>query len=79
VGPRDRLGEVSDLVVCHQDRKALTWKSNLAWHEMRLLLATVILHFDIRLRRESEHWAEQEVYTLWQKRPLLCVLSEVSG
>ncbi|KAK5167475.1 uncharacterized protein LTR77_007174 [Saxophila tyrrhenica] len=47
---------------------------NLAWHEMRLLLATVLFQFDIQLSVESENWAEQSIYTLWQKKPLVCSL-----
>ena len=37
---------------------------DLAWHEMRLLLATVVLHFDLKLLPESEKWNEQHVYTV---------------
>ncbi|KAI6892544.1 cytochrome P450 [Hortaea werneckii] len=37
---------------------------NLAWHEMRLLLATVVLHFDLKLLPQSEKWNEQHVYTV---------------
>lgn len=37
---------------------------DLAWHEMRLLLATVVLYFDIKLLPESEKWNEQHVYTV---------------
>lgn len=50
---------------------------NLAWHEMRLLLVSVLLHFDLRLDEESKHWDDQKVYTLWEKRPLMCTLTPV--
>jgi len=48
---------------------------NLAWHEMRLLLATVVLHFDLTLCPESETWNDQKVYTLWEKKPLMCKIA----
>lgn len=47
---------------------------NLAWHEMRLLLATMILHFDIQLCPESAMWADQKVWLLWEKPELWCTL-----
>lgn len=47
---------------------------NLAWHEMRLLLATVMLHFDLELCDESKDWTDQKVYTIWEKKPLMCTL-----
>ncbi|KAF2813988.1 cytochrome P450 [Mytilinidion resinicola] len=50
---------------------------NLAYHEMRLILATVLWHFDLKLCPESADWADQKVYTLWDKPPLMCTLSPV--
>ncbi|KAK4957698.1 hypothetical protein LTR10_005665 [Elasticomyces elasticus] len=47
---------------------------NLAWHEMRLLLATVLLNFDLELCEENDNWIEQRVFTLWEKKPLMCKL-----
>ncbi|KAF2170927.1 hypothetical protein M409DRAFT_63948 [Zasmidium cellare ATCC 36951] len=47
---------------------------NLAWHEMRLLLAVVLLHFDLRLCPEAKDWTNQKVFTFWEKPPLLCTL-----
>jgi cytochrome P450 len=47
---------------------------NLAWHEMRLMLATVLLHFDLELCDESTAWADQKVYVLCEKGPLMCRL-----
>lgn len=52
---------------------------NLAWHEMRLLLATVVLNFDMEICPESETWADQKVYTLWEKPSLMCRLKEHKG
>jgi cytochrome P450 len=48
---------------------------NLAWHEMRLLLATVMLHFDMKLCEESKDWNDQKVFLLWEKKPLMVALT----
>ncbi|KAM3420686.1 hypothetical protein BST61_g3940 [Cercospora zeina] len=48
---------------------------NLAWHEMRLILATTLYNFDLHLCEESENWTDQKVYTLWEKIPLWVRLS----
>ena len=48
-------------------------------HEMRLLFATVILHFDLKLADESKAWVDQKVYTLWEKKPLMCTLTSVKA
>ncbi|KAH6715993.1 cytochrome P450 [Leptodontidium sp. MPI-SDFR-AT-0119] len=48
---------------------------DLAMHEIRLLLATVLLHFDIKLSHESLNWDDMKVFTLWDKKPLLCELT----
>jgi hypothetical protein len=53
--------------------------SSMAYHEMRLLLAKVMFNFDLELCPESEGWMEQEVYTLWQKKPLMVKLRAVSS
>ncbi|TKA22228.1 hypothetical protein B0A50_08097 [Salinomyces thailandicus] len=52
---------------------------NLAWHEMRLLLATVVLHLDMKLCPESMDWNDQRVFVLWEKKPLMCTLSPVKA
>lgn len=44
---------------------------------MRLLLSTVLLHFDLTLCEESKTWADQKVFTLWEKPALMCKLTEV--
>ncbi len=46
---------------------------------MRLLLVGVLLHFDLQLDEASEHWDDQKVYTLWEKRPLWCTLKAVKS
>lgn len=43
---------------------------NFAWNEMRLILATVLLKFDFRLRPESDGWTDQKVFLVWEKHPL---------
>jgi cytochrome P450 len=43
---------------------------NLAWLEMRLILAATVLGFDLELGEESKNWANQKIYTLWEKVPL---------
>jgi hypothetical protein len=37
---------------------------------MRLVLASVLLHFDLELCDEAEDWLNQDVYILWDKKPL---------
>ncbi|KAF2093617.1 RadP cytochrome P450 epoxidase [Rhizodiscina lignyota] len=43
---------------------------NLAYHEMRLILAKVLYSFDIELLPQSQNWTNHKVYTLWEKPPL---------
>lgn len=42
---------------------------------MRLLMATVVLHFDMKLCEESKGWNDQKVFTLWEKKPLMATLT----
>jgi hypothetical protein len=44
---------------------------SLAWHEMRLILAKIIWHFDMELVDGSERWNEQKCFVLWSKGPLM--------
>lgn len=50
----------------------------MAYHEMRLLIAKVLYSFDLDLAPESDDWADQETYILWQKKPLMCKLKAVN-
>lgn len=50
---------------------------NLAYHEMRLILASVLLNFDIELCDETQNWLDQENYLLWEKGPLMTKLRPV--
>ncbi|EMF09938.1 cytochrome P450 [Sphaerulina musiva SO2202] len=52
---------------------------NLAWHEMRLVLSSVLLQFDLELCPESDGWFDtQKIYLLWGKPPLMCKLTRVN-
>ena len=37
---------------------------------MRLILATVLIHFDFELRPECQNWADQKTFLVWEKPPL---------
>ncbi|KAL2218231.1 benzoate 4-monooxygenase cytochrome P450 [Thermoascus aurantiacus ATCC 26904] len=50
---------------------------NLAYAEMRLILAKVLWHFDLALQPESADWTNQKVYILWEKHPLTVKLTPV--
>lgn len=44
---------------------------NMAWAESRLLLASLVWHFDIRDSGENEGWLERcRIFRLWDKPPL---------
>ncbi|KAI1305687.1 cytochrome P450 [Xylaria venustula] len=44
---------------------------NLAYAEMRLILAKLVFNFDISLAEDSHDWIEtQKAYTIWDKPPL---------
>ncbi|RAH71874.1 cytochrome P450 [Aspergillus aculeatinus CBS 121060] len=47
---------------------------NLAYHEMRIILAKVLYHFDLSLAPESMNWDKQKVFSLWEKKPLMVKL-----
>jgi cytochrome P450 len=48
---------------------------NLAYNEMRLILARVLWNFDLELCDESRDWNEQKSFLLWEKPALWCTLS----
>jgi cytochrome P450 len=43
----------------------------MAMHEMRLIIATLLLEFDLELCEESANWAFQKSFALWMKGPLM--------
>ncbi|KAK2674259.1 Cytochrome P450, E-class, group I [Fusarium oxysporum f. sp. vasinfectum] len=44
---------------------------NMAMHEMRLILATLLFKYDLELCEESRNWADQKSFALWIKTPLM--------
>lgn len=40
---------------------------NLAYAEMRLIMARLLWNFDLELMPESEEWNKQRIYVLWEK------------
>jgi hypothetical protein len=51
----------------------------MAYHEMRLIITKVLYNFDMQLCPESEDWANQYVFTLWEKHPLMVKLRDVKA
>lgn len=49
---------------------------NLAYNEMRLILARVLWNFDMTLDEESKCWNNQRTYILWDKPSLFCRLKD---
>ncbi|RDW74643.1 cytochrome P450 [Aspergillus mulundensis] len=47
---------------------------NLAFAEMRVILARVLWNFDLELCEESSNWVDQKSYVLWEKPGLMCRL-----
>ncbi|RAK95680.1 cytochrome P450 [Aspergillus ibericus CBS 121593] len=47
---------------------------NLAYAEMRVILARVLWNFDLERCEESRDWYNQKSYSLWEKPPLMCTL-----
>lgn len=51
---------------------------NMAWHEMRMILGTLIARFDVELCAESRGWGNnRKAYTIWKKIPLMVRLTPV--
>jgi cytochrome P450 len=51
---------------------------SMAYHEMRLILTKVLYNFNLELCPESKNWMDhQQVYTLWQKPPLMVKVKAV--
>ncbi|XXH04521.1 hypothetical protein Hte_010937 [Hypoxylon texense] len=49
---------------------------NLAYHEMRLIMARLLWNFDFTLDAESRNWHEQKIYALWEKPPLQVMIKQ---
>ncbi|KAL1623127.1 hypothetical protein SLS54_004613 [Diplodia seriata] len=50
---------------------------NLAYVEMRLILASVLWNFDMELVSGQENWLDQKIYFVWKKHPLMVKLTPV--
>ncbi|KAL5044872.1 hypothetical protein BDW71DRAFT_209001 [Aspergillus fruticulosus] len=48
---------------------------NLAYAEMKLILALLLFHFDLKLNERTTDWLEQKTYIIWEKHPLLVHLT----
>ncbi|KAJ5383014.1 hypothetical protein N7517_000925 [Penicillium concentricum] len=46
----------------------------LAYSELRVILARVLWSFDLELHEKSGKWHQQRSYLLWEKPPLICKL-----
>lgn len=45
---------------------------------MRLLIVSLLLHFDLELDSRSEQWKEHKAYLLWEKPPMHVKLTPVA-
>ncbi|KAJ2998612.1 hypothetical protein NUW58_g262 [Xylaria curta] len=52
---------------------------NLAYHEMRLIMAKILFNFDLRLDASCNDWYRQRIYGLWEKPPLKVYLTGRTG
>ncbi|RTE80145.1 hypothetical protein BHE90_005329 [Fusarium euwallaceae] len=43
---------------------------NLAYHELRLILASLLWTFDVSLEQSTSNWLDQKTYGIWEKQPL---------
>ncbi|GJC84584.1 cytochrome P450 monooxygenase radP [Colletotrichum liriopes] len=50
---------------------------NLAWLELRLLLAKTLWHYDLEMCPGMENWVVQKSYITWEKGPLMVKLKHV--
>lgn len=51
---------------------------NLAYHEMRLILAAMMFSFDMELNKEGDDWVRQECHVLWAKPAMMARLTLAS-
>ncbi|PYH78029.1 monooxygenase [Aspergillus uvarum CBS 121591] len=49
----------------------------LGWAELRVLLATLVWHFDWENRSPDARWEEQVAFVMWEKQPLFLELKKV--
>ncbi|KAJ6112030.1 hypothetical protein N7523_008091 [Penicillium sp. IBT 18751x] len=48
---------------------------NLAYVEMRIILARMVFNFDMELDKPSDVWTDQQCFLLWEKKPLMVRLT----
>lgn len=48
---------------------------NMAWAEIRTILARLVWYFDMTLEEESAQWENQKVFVLWDKPSLMVKLT----
>lgn len=48
---------------------------NLAYSEMRVIIARLLWNFDLKLEEESRRWIDMKVFILWEKPPLMVKLT----
>ncbi|KAL2845073.1 cytochrome P450 [Aspergillus pseudodeflectus] len=53
--------------------------SNLAFAEIRLILARLLWNFDLMLCDQNHGWSEQRAYVVWEKGGLMCRLTVRGG
>jgi cytochrome P450 len=46
----------------------------LGWAEMRLILASVLWHFDIENHSPNLKWEDQQVFVMWEMEPMMIKL-----
>ncbi|KAK7936137.1 hypothetical protein PG985_001632 [Apiospora marii] len=52
---------------------------NLAWHEMRLVAAHLLYHFDVALcEEETGDWLDAKCWLVWDRKPLICRVTPVA-
>ncbi|ORY71471.1 cytochrome protein [Pseudomassariella vexata] len=52
---------------------------NLAYAEMRLILAKMLWNFDFALVKGQDDWMDQKTFTLWEKPPLMVNVKKRGG
>ncbi|XP_014557222.1 hypothetical protein COCVIDRAFT_37352 [Bipolaris victoriae FI3] len=50
---------------------------NLAYHEMRIIAAMMLWHYDLEICPESKNWIDQKAFTLWDKPELKVKITPV--
>ncbi|KAL2018184.1 hypothetical protein VTK56DRAFT_1157 [Thermocarpiscus australiensis] len=78
LGDPEYAGDVRDVLQPFSIGPRNCIGKNLAYAEMRLILARVLWNFDLELMPESRNWDDQKIYTLWEKGALMVKLTATS-